>query len=228
MQDARTKGWAVVAILTVVASACAGAGESRPSAARTRVSASSTRHASDPDTAAVASKRVAPGPSSTAPTTTTTAAHAGAGAAAVAPLPASPPLPLVSVVAVSDGQITQSEDRPCASLSAQTIARGQLEVRRSGSTATALVVPYTVTGTEADHAPLPGQITIPAGAGSAVILVDPHLSDAPLPRHEHRSSVLQVSLQAGPGYQVAPATTAAITLRFDVDLFGCDPAHAGG
>lgn len=223
MQDARTRRWVVVAILAVVASACAGAGEGRPSAVRTGVSASSTRHSPASESAAVAAPVAAPSTAATsASTTTTTAARSATRAVVAAPLPVSPPAPSVTLVALADGAIKQSDDRPCSNISAQSVTRGQFEVRRSGSTATDLVVRYGATGADADHDPLPGQVTIPAGATSAVIFVDPHLSDGPAPRHEHRSSVLQIALEGGDGYTLGPAASAAVALRFDIDVFGCD------
>jgi subtilisin family serine protease len=63
-----------------------------------------------------------------------------------------------------------------AAASEAGLVPGRFTVRRKGSTVAELVVPYTVAGTAApggDYVALPGSVTIPAGASSAVIDVTP-------------------------------------------------------
>jgi hypothetical protein len=232
MHEARTGRWALWAILAVVAtaSACGGSGTRGDGAARTEVSASSRRHASAPASEPIASKVAAPaaGPAAAAPTTTSTGPPRLPATAAPAPTAAPT---VVSIVALSDATFTQNDQRPCSNLSAQTLGRGQLEVRRTGSIAADLVVSYGATGADGDHEALPGRITIPAGAASAVIPVDPHVGDVSAPRHDHHSSTLSVSVLGGLGYMPGPAASAAIAVRFDVDVYGCDqrvPEGAAG
>lgn len=207
-----------MALLFVVASGCAGTGGSRPAARLSGVSASGATlaHGAVPTTPASVA------PPTAAPTTVATRAAAVAHVAASEVTgPSTPPVPSVAVVALGDGSITRSNDRPCSNISAQSIERGQLEVSRTGATNSELAVQYGVTGVDADHEPLPGQITIPAGAASAVIMVDPRMSDGPPPVHVHRSSSLTVALADGSAYDLGPTSSAAVTLRFDVDVFGC-------
>jgi len=55
---------------------------------------------------------------------------------------------------------------------------GQLKVSRSGAAAGDLIVKYSVSGTAKsaeDYVPLPGEIKIPAGQSSAIVLVEPLL-----------------------------------------------------
>jgi hypothetical protein len=61
-----------------------------------------------------------------------------------------------------------------------------------------------------------------------VIFVDPVFVDAPGPRHEHRSSIVNLSLAPDRAYVAGPASTAAVGLRFDIDLFGCDRSAPQG
>jgi hypothetical protein len=129
---------------------------------------------------------------------------------------------------LGDAAFSQSDDHPCSGISARSMTRGQVEVWRSGPTGGTLVVRYAATGADADHGPLSGEVTIPAGAASAVIFVDPVFVDVPGPRHEHRSSAVHLSLVGDGAYVPGPASTATVGLRFDIDVFGCDrPAPPG-
>jgi 2-C-methyl-D-erythritol 4-phosphate cytidylyltransferase len=93
---------------------------------------------------------------------------------------------------------------------------GQFRVTRTGSTAAALTVSYTVGGTAtagSDYAALPGSVTIPAGAGSATITVTPTndtLAEA--------DETVVVTLSAGAGYTVGAPATATVTLVSDEAL----------
>jgi hypothetical protein len=167
--------------------------------------------------------------------TTVAAAAAGPSVPVAPPAAPAPALPVVTIAAVSDGSFSESDDRPCSNVSAETMERGQVEVRRSGATDDELVVGYAPEGMDADHDPMAGWISIPAGASSAVIYIDPHPAEAPAPRHEHRSGVVRVTLQGRDTYTLGPVTSVSVTLRFDIDVFGCsrparrgDPAGAEG
>jgi hypothetical protein len=128
----------------------------------------------------------------------------------------------VSVVTMQGGSITRSDGSACSNISSQSLAAGLLEVRRSGSTAAPLTVRYTTTGAEGDFTPLPGSVTIPAGAPSTTVNVTPTMVFGPPPQHVHRSSSLSFAVLDDPAYDLAAPATAAVTLSFDVDVFGCD------
>ena len=79
-------------------------------------------------------------------------------------VPPPPPPPTLSIAAT----------QPNASKAGPT--NGIFTVSRTGSTATALTVPYTITGSAAngvDYTSLPGSVTLGAGAASAQIVVTP-------------------------------------------------------
>jgi hypothetical protein len=127
----------------------------------------------------------------------------------------------VTIVARTDAAITRDDGRPCSNISAASETRGEFEVRRSGPTGHDLTVTYGSSGVSSDYLPLTGQVTIPAGAESAVVTVDPTMTFPPAPVHIHRSSSLALMLHDGAGYDVGPVSSAAIGLTFDVDLYGC-------
>lgn len=80
-----------------------------------------------------------------------------------------------SAAASRSGQVV-SIATTVANTSFATGQQGQLVVSRSGSTASELNVAYTTSGTAvsgADYDALPGSVTIPAGATSATIAVNP-------------------------------------------------------
>jgi hypothetical protein len=141
----------------------------------------------------------------------------GAGAGAV-----EAPIPVVTIAAVGDGSFTQ--DSPGCGPSSRSLARGELEVRRTGSTAEDLVVDYLVESADAgDFDPPSGTVTIPAGAAAASILISPRFVDQPGPLHVHRSAILDGRLLDGAGYDVGGEGEATISLRFDVDIEPCVP-----
>jgi hypothetical protein len=219
MQDARARWGAAVVALLVVVSGCAAAGESPGTVATKHVNTADRRVGSvRPEPAVVASPPEASVPLSP-PTTVTTRTESTAPATAPQPPPVV--LPSVTIVALGGGSFIQSDDHECSNISAQTLTRGRLEVRRSGPTSSELTVSYDDSGITGDYQPLPGQITIPAGASSVVLDVDPTM---PVPRgsvHVHRSSSLAVMINDGAGYDVGGESSAAIGLRFDVDVYGC-------
>jgi Tol biopolymer transport system component len=97
------------------------------------------------------------------------------------------------------------------------LATGQLTVSRTGNTAAALTVFYTVTGTAtpgSDYGVLPGSVTIPAGAANAAIPVAP-IDDAAV---EPDESVV-VTLNAHVSYAIgAPGSATVMILSDDVSL----------
>jgi hypothetical protein len=155
--------------------------------------------------------------SAVASTTSTTATPA-----APVPLPPPPPVVSVSVAAMQGGSITRSDGAACSNISSQTLAQGRLELRRSGSTEAPLTVRYSTAGADGDFTPLPGSVTIPAGAASATVDVTPTMAFGPAPQHVHRSSAVAFAVLDDPAYDLAAPATAAVTLTFDVDVFGCD------
>jgi hypothetical protein len=222
MQDARS-GWlavtAVVAALAAGATGCAdGSGDAGARKVRTDARpASSHRAAPTTTSTTTAAPAVAPLVVPSAGPTATTAP-------APAPAPAAPPpVVTVSVTTVQSGSVTRSDGAACSDVSSQTLAKGEVEVRRSGSTAAALTVRYSTTGTTGDFTPLPGSVTIPAGAASATVDVIPTMDVGPAPQHVHRSSAVTFAVLDDPAYDVAAPATAAVSLTFDVDVFGCDP-----
>jgi hypothetical protein len=216
MQDAGIKWLAAAGVVTALASACGGGGDDAPRAGRVQTDAepAAARRATTSTTPTTAAP-AAPAP--VASTTTTTSAPP-------APVPAAPPTPVVSVsvAALQGGSITRSDGAACSNISSQTLAKGRLEVNRSGSTAAPLTVRYSTTGADGDFTPLPGSVTIPAGASSATVEVIPTMVFGPAPQHVHRSSSVAFALADDPGYDLAAPATAAVTLTFDVDVFGCD------
>ena len=142
----------------------------------------------------------------------------GAGAGA-----AEEPLPAATIVAVEDG--SYRENTPgCDPLSSVSLGRGELEVRRTGATATDLTINYDVqTGDSGDFDVLPGSVTIPAGAETASIPVTPRFAGGPGPLHVHRSAILTLQVVDGPGYDVGGEGSATISIRFDVDIEPCVP-----
>ena len=66
---------------------------------------------------------------------------------------------------------------PLATHSAWPGREGSFTVRRSGDLSQAITVPYSIDGSATngvDYVPLPGFVTIPAGAASVIILVNPY------------------------------------------------------
>lgn len=138
-------------------------------------------------------------------------------------------LPIVTIRAVTDGSMSVNDDHPCSNISAATVPRGELEVRRSGAVDTPLTVHYTTAGTSSsngDTEALPTEITIPIGASTASVLVTPSSGYGPAPFHLHRSGALTLALVDTDLYDVGAASTAEIALHFDFDLFGCEPPHS--
>ena len=216
MQDARAR-WAALAVLAVVVAGC-GADGGSPRATDVRADA----------TSAVAAR------ASTTTSTTTTVVPATAPvapppptAAATTPAPTAPPVVSVSVAALQRGSFSQSDGGACSNISSQNLAQGLLALRRSGPTDQPLVVRYGVAGTAADFTPLPGVVTIPAGAAGVNIPVVPRLTVGPAPQHVHRSSSVTVTVQDDAAYDIGAPGSAAVTLTFDVDVYGCDAPAEG-
>jgi hypothetical protein len=212
MQDARIKWLAAAGVVALAAAACGGGGDDAPRASRVRTDAepASARRA----TTSTSTTTAPPAP--VVATTTTTSAPP-------APLPTPPPpVVTVSVVALEGGSITRSDGTACSNISSQTLAKGRLDVHRTGSTAGPLTVRYSTTGGDGDFAPLPGSVTIPAGAVSATVEITPTMVFGPAPQHVHRSSSVSFAVLDDPAYDLAAPATAAVTLTFDVDVFGCD------
>jgi hypothetical protein len=214
MQDARIKWLAAGAVVAAVATGCGGGGhDARATKVRTDAEPASVRRAAT-TTSTTSVPVTIP---AVASTTTTTAAPAPP-----LPLPPPPPVVTVSVAAMQGGSITRSDGAACSNISSQTLAKGQLEVDRTGSTAAPLTVRYTTAGADGDFNPLPGSVTIPAGAASAIVDVTPTMAFGPAPQHVHRSSSVSFAVLDDPAYDLAAPATAALTLTFDVDVFGCD------
>ena len=86
---------------------------------------------------------------------------------------------------------------------------GQFTVTRSGNTSNAVTVNYTVGGTAGpgtDYTTLSGMLTIPIGATSALISVNP------LSNPSATSPTLQITLASGAGYTVGSPDTATMTI----------------
>lgn len=221
MQDAGARWAAGLLALLVVASGCAATGGESSRVATKRVSASEpVARDVDPEPAAVSTPAPAPIPAPP-PTTVTTRAPAAMPKPAAVPAPPGPSVPTVTIVALTGGAIRRSDGHPCSNISSASITRGQLEVRRSGATDQAVTVSYGDSGERSDYAPLAGQVTIPAGAAAATVVIDPTMTYPAAPAHVHRSSSLAITLNDGAAYDVGPESSAAIGLQFDVDLFGC-------
>lgn len=128
---------------------------------------------------------------------------AGGGSATVVIEDDDTTLPKVGIVATTDIAVEHSG------------TPGIYTVRRSGSTAAALVVKYTASGTAtagADYAPLAGTLTIPSGAASAVIQLDT-LDDSQVESLE----TVVVTVTADAAYIVDPVATAATINLIDDD-----------
>jgi len=216
--------------LVFVASAC-GAGGNSPNAGTTRVRA--TELSASKSTATVPTTTPPTSAAAAAPAPTTTPTQPATKSAPVvapppsapAPVAAPPAAPSITIAARANGVFWRNDNHRCSNGSAQSLTRGECEVRRTGSTSGALSVAYRVAGTSSDFAPLSGAVTIPPGAASAVIGVVPTIVEAPAPVHVHRSSTVTVTLVDGASYDLG-AASAAITLRFDIDQFGCERAGA--
>lgn len=109
-----------------------------------------------------------------------------------------PTLPVVSV-AVSDGSASEAGPNP-----------GAFTVSRTGSTAQALTVAYTIGGTASpggDYATLPGTATIPAGAGSATVpvtVVDDGLQEP--------DETVTLTVSASAAYSLGATTSGTLTI----------------
>jgi hypothetical protein len=220
MQDARIKWLAAGAVVAAVATACSGGGHE----------ARGTKVGTDAEPAASV-RRASPSTSTTSVPPVTipvVASTTGTTAAPSAPVSLRPPPPVVSVsvAAMQGGSITRSDGAACSNISSQTLAQGRLELRRTGSTAAPLTVRYSTAGADGDFTPLPGAVTIPAGAASATVDVTPTMTFGPAPQHIHRSSSVAFAVLDDPAYDLAAPATAAVTLTFDVDVFGCDTPTA--
>jgi alpha-tubulin suppressor-like RCC1 family protein len=121
--------------------------------------------------------------------------------------------PTVSIVA-NDSTATEAGLTP-----------GQLTVTRYGSTATSLSVSYLRMGTAVsgtDYVPLAGRVTIPAGASSATILVEP-LDDSIVENPETVSPRLGLSTL----YNIGESGQATVTI-LDNDTSNVTPPSAPG
>ena len=88
---------------------------------------------------------------------------------------------------------------------------GAFTVTREGPTADALAVSYAVAGSATpatDYVPLPGTVTIPAGATTAVVTVKP----VPDAVSDDGETVI-LTLKPGPRYAVGSALAATVTIR---------------
>ncbi len=165
-------------------------------------------------TSTTASRAPAPAPAALVSTTTSTSP--------TPPAPAVPPVVTVSVGTLEGGAVTRNDGSACSNISSQTLAKGRLELRRTGSAAAPLTVRYSTTGGDGDFTPLPGAVTFPAGATSATVEITPTMDFGPAPQHVHRSSSVTFAVLDDPAYDLAAPATASVTLSFDVDVFGCD------
>jgi hypothetical protein len=217
MQDAGIKWLAAAAVVAVTVTACGGGGDT-PRAAHVRTDAepASVRRAATSSTSPITAP-VAPAPLVSTTTTSVALPHPSA-----AP-PPPPPVVSVSVAALQGGAITRSDGAACSNISSQTLAKGLLEVRRTGSTAAPLTVRYSTTGGAGDFTPLPDSVTIVPGASTATVEITPTMAFGPGPQHVHRSSSLAFAVLDDPAYDLGAPATAAVTLNFDVDVSGCDP-----
>ena len=90
---------------------------------------------------------------------------------------------------------------------------GAFSVSRLGPATQPLTVLYQVSGTAAggvDYVALPGSVTIPAGAGAAMVAVEP-IDDALFEGPED----VVLTLGPGPGYTVGAVDTARVTIEDD-------------
>ena len=93
------------------------------------------------------------------------------------------------------------------------VTTGTFAVSRTGSTAAALTVNYTVSGSAtpgSDYTALTGSVTIPAGAASATITVTP-IDDTAVEPDE----TVVLTLGAGAGYLVGTPGSATVTIVSD-------------
>jgi hypothetical protein len=91
--------------------------------------------------------------------------------------------------------------------------KGTLTVTRTGSTASALLVGFSVSGTAAsgaDYAPLGTSVTIPAGSASAALTVSP-VDDA----GAESAETVTVTLSAGASYAVGSPSSGTVTIYDD-------------
>ena len=96
---------------------------------------------------------------------------------------------------------------------AEPAETGAFTVSRSGPVGAALTVRYSTAGTATagkDFAPLPGSVTIPAGAASATVTVTPRDD-----REAEAVETLTLTLEAGAGYGVGTPSTASLTITDD-------------
>ncbi len=131
-------------------------------------------------------------------------------------------LPVVRVAA-ADGSATESGP-----------TGGAIRVTRSGDTAAALVVNYTVSGTAnpgGDYVGLSGSVTIPEGASEATVPIDP-IDDSAVESDE----TVVLTLAADGGYDVGSPASASVTIVSDdlppdlivTSVTAPPPAAAGG
>jgi hypothetical protein len=93
---------------------------------------------------------------------------------------------------------------------AEPSTSGTFTIARTGSTAAALVVSYTVAGTSTpggDYVALPGSVTIRAGQSSATVTVTPRDDTTVEP-----SETVILTLAAKPTYTLGSARTATVTI----------------
>ena len=103
--------------------------------------------------------------------------------------------------------------RPCAKASD---GKGLITVARWGNLASRITVNYTILGNAVagtDYRPLPGKVTIPAGARSATIEVIP----LRYPTRGQPYKSVAISLDAGDGYGFGPYCGAACVIITDQD-----------
>jgi len=87
---------------------------------------------------------------------------------------------------------------------------GQFTVTRTGATTSSLTIDYSTSGTAVggtDYTALPGSITIPSGASSATITVNP-ISDP----SAASSPTLQLTLTGNNGYTIGSPSAATVTI----------------
>jgi concanavalin A-like lectin/glucanase superfamily protein/glucose/sorbosone dehydrogenase/Calx-beta domain-containing protein len=131
----------------------------------------------------------------------------------------------IYVLSKSDGMIRRLAAATAPALPTVTVAAtdatateagattGTFAVSRSGSTASALTVNYTVSGTAtpaSDYAALTGSVTIPAAAASATFPVTP-VNDTAVEPNE----TVVVSLSPGGAYSVGAPGSATVTIVSD-------------
>lgn len=113
-----------------------------------------------------------------------------------------------TVTATATPAITLDASDPNATEAGPTT--GTATVIRTGSTASALTVSYTISGTAgngSDYSTLSGSVTIPAGLASTPITVTP-IDDAVLESAE----TVTITLASGAGYAIGSPSTATVTI----------------